>query len=96
MTKNEAAAPFEEATVTIEYGPIRPNHESKLALRSFDGLAELGMLFESKFEQGKLTLYLELTEYPDETRGRELIAAILDEAYGAVAVAKAKVSFQWI
>jgi len=94
MTKSAPVA--EEATVTIEYTPIKPAHESKLVLNSFDGLKEIGMLFESNFEEGKLTLCVELTSYPDETRLRELIAAILEEAYGEVAVAKAQVSIQWI
>jgi len=94
MTNSTAEA--EEATVTIEYTPIKPSHESKLVLNSFDGLKEIGMLFESSFEEGKLTLCLELTTDPDEARLRELIAAILEEAYGEVAVAKARVSVQWL
>jgi len=87
---------FEDGEITIEYTPIKPSHESKLVLNSFDGLKEIGMLFESSFEEGKLTLCIELATDPDEARTRELIAAILEEAYGEVAVAKAKVTIKWI
>lgn len=94
MTKSTTAQIPEEAKITVEYGPVRAGHESRVltALTEFN---TAGLVFESSFETGKFIVCIEPDEYPDETLIREIIRATLNEAYGAVAVAKAVVTVDW-
>jgi len=91
MTKSTTVQTIVEAEIVVEYGPVRPNHENRLltALTEFN---DAGLVIESSFETGQFSVCIELTGSEDELALREIIKNTLNEAYGEVAVAKAKVS----
>jgi len=90
-TTNVTFRTVEEAEVVVKYGPVRPDHENRLltALTEFNNI---GLVTESSFETGQFTVYIEVEPLVEDDSVEKVIKNTLDEVYGEVAVAKAKVS----
>lgn len=90
-TESTIARTVEEATIVVEYGPVRPNHENRLltALTEFN---EAGLLIESSFETGKFTVCIDLMPGLDDAILDQSIKNTLKEVYGDVAVAQAHIA----
>ena len=63
MTAN--TAPYEECRITVNYAPIRPDHET-MVLSGFDHFGTQGMIVESNFADGSFTVFLHLAQVPVE------------------------------
>lgn len=87
--------PYEECLVTVDYAPIRPAHET-MVLSGFQEFGNSRMIFESSFGDGKFAVSVDPYEFSDEQLILEATKATLNEVYGPVAAAWAKVSLEWL